>query len=90
MLWERTAGAKSGECDWSWPDRGMGRLSELGLPAIGGLLHPGSGQPVAVTFTLPDGTPKVRVHKREIVFDYGKHDVEVHFRLGGRVQVKYD
>jgi hypothetical protein len=53
-------------------------------------LHPGSGQPVTVTFTLPEGSPKVRVHKREIVFDYGKHDVEVHFRIGGRVQVRYD
>jgi hypothetical protein len=54
------------------------------------LLHPGSGQPVTVTFTLPEGSPQVRVLKRQIVFDYGKHDVEVHFRIGGRVQVRYD
>jgi hypothetical protein len=54
------------------------------------LLHPGSGQPVPVSFTLPEGCPKVHVHRRQIVFDYGKHEVEVHFRIGGRVQVRYD
>jgi hypothetical protein len=51
------------------------------------LLHPGSKNPVRVCFTLPDGDPQVRVHRRELVFDYGRHEVEIRFALGGRVRV---
>ncbi|MCC6419299.1 MAG: hypothetical protein IT429_13780 [Gemmataceae bacterium] len=51
------------------------------------LIHPGSRRPVPVCFTLPDGCPRVRVHRRELVFDYGRHEVEIRFQLGGRVRV---
>ncbi len=53
-------------------------------------LHPIKKCPVNVTFTLPAdcGCPKTRVRKHEIVFDYGgKHDVDIHFRLFGKVTV---
>jgi dTDP-4-dehydrorhamnose reductase len=41
VLWERTA--PDGVCDFTWPDARMARLRELGVPAIVGLMHHGSG-----------------------------------------------
>jgi len=53
------------------------------------LLHPVTGSPVHFAFTLPDGAPrKVRVHKRELEFDYGRHDVSIRFKPDGRVVVR--
>jgi hypothetical protein len=54
------------------------------------LLHPGSKCPVTVCFTLPAGCPEVRVHRRELIFDYGRYEVEIRFQIGGRVRVTYD
>jgi len=51
------------------------------------LIHPGSGAPVNVSFTLPPGNPRVRVHPRELVFDYGRHEVEIRFAIHGKVKV---
>jgi dTDP-4-dehydrorhamnose reductase len=45
VLWERTA--RGGGFDWSFADRRLGRMRELGITPIVGLLHHGSG---------PDGT----------------------------------
>jgi hypothetical protein len=53
------------------------------------LVHPGSKCAVPVRFTLPPGCPKVRVSKRELDFDYGKHEVQIRFRLCGKVTVDY-
>jgi hypothetical protein len=54
------------------------------------LIHPGTGQPVTVQFTLPRGTPrKVRVHRRELEFDYGREEVTIRFGILGRVKVHY-
>lgn len=54
------------------------------------LIHPGTNCAVPVCFTLPPGCPKVRVFKREIEFDYGKHQVEIRARIGGKITVQYD
>jgi hypothetical protein len=52
------------------------------------LIHPVSKAPVKVRFTLPAGTPrKVRVHRRELVFDYGRQRVKVRFVADGNVRV---
>lgn len=52
------------------------------------IIHPKSGEPVKVTFSLPEGTPcKVKVKRREIDFDYGKHSVSIRFRINGSVSV---
>jgi hypothetical protein len=51
------------------------------------LIHPGSRAPVNVTFTLPPGVPRVRVLHRALVFDYGRHEVEIHFAIHGKVRV---
>jgi hypothetical protein len=53
-------------------------------------LHPRKKCPVCVTFTLPPGCPKMCVYRNEIVFDYGKHKVDVRFRLFGKVSVITD
>jgi hypothetical protein len=55
------------------------------------LVHPRTGQPVTVQFTLPPGVPrKVRVSRRDLEFDYGRHEVDIRFLLRGRVRVDYD
>jgi dTDP-4-dehydrorhamnose reductase len=43
VLWERTAPDRSERADWSWADERLGRLRELGLRPIVGLVHHGSG-----------------------------------------------
>src|SRR5262245_46751123 len=46
------------------------------------LIHPGTHRPVPVNFTLPEGNPRVKVHRRELVFDYGRrHQVTVRFAV---------
>jgi hypothetical protein len=53
------------------------------------LIHPRTGCPVRVCFSLPCGCPKVEVRCDEIEFDYGKREVEIEFRKDGRVVVEY-
>ncbi|HEX8087743.1 MAG TPA: family 1 glycosylhydrolase [Blastocatellia bacterium] len=43
VLWERVAPSGLDDPDWSWPDERLGRLSELSINPIVGLLHHGSG-----------------------------------------------
>jgi hypothetical protein len=42
---------------------------------------------VLVRFSLPGPPRKVRVHRRELAFDYGRHKVALHFERNGGVQV---
>jgi dTDP-4-dehydrorhamnose reductase len=43
VLWELTAPDDPAAADWSWPDARLGRLRELGVRPIVGLVHHGSG-----------------------------------------------
>jgi dTDP-4-dehydrorhamnose reductase len=43
VLWERLAPDSLDAIDWEWSDRRLGRLRELGIAPIVGLLHHGSG-----------------------------------------------
>ncbi|MBD1807477.1 sugar nucleotide-binding protein [Microcoleus sp. FACHB-SPT15] len=43
VLWERTAPNGLETADWSWADERLGRLRELGIRPIVGLVHHGSG-----------------------------------------------
>jgi dTDP-4-dehydrorhamnose reductase len=43
VLWERTAPDGLERADWAWADERLGRLRELGLRPIVGLVHHGSG-----------------------------------------------
>jgi hypothetical protein len=54
------------------------------------LLHPDTGCPVPVCFNLPCGYPRrLCVHKRELVYDYGREEVKIRMTLGGGVRVVY-
>jgi hypothetical protein len=50
-------------------------------------LHPVNKEPVKVHFDLPAGNPEVSYWGGSLVFDYGRHEVEIRFKLGGRVVV---
>jgi hypothetical protein len=53
------------------------------------VLHPATGRPVAVSFTLPPGTPRqVRVHRWRVVMDYGRRNVTIAFLRNGGVRVR--
>jgi beta-glucosidase/6-phospho-beta-glucosidase/beta-galactosidase len=43
VLWEQVAPHHPDECDWAWADARLGRLRELGITPIVGLVHHGSG-----------------------------------------------
>src|ERR1700712_4120687 len=43
LLWERVAPDLPDKSDWSWSDIRLGRLRELGIRTIAGLVHHGSG-----------------------------------------------
>ncbi len=43
VLWERTAPSGIDNADWRWPDARLGRIRELGMEPVVGLLHHGSG-----------------------------------------------
>ncbi|MBD2313194.1 SDR family oxidoreductase [Desertifilum sp. FACHB-1129] len=43
ILWERTAPNERNQIDWTWADERLGRLRELGIRPIVGLVHHGSG-----------------------------------------------
>ncbi|MBM0103135.1 family 1 glycosylhydrolase [Steroidobacter sp. S1-65] len=43
VLWETTAPERLEPADWRWPDKRLGRLRELGIDPIVGLMHHGSG-----------------------------------------------
>src|ERR687894_287789 len=43
VLWERVAPHGLEDADWSWTDERLGRLRELGIRPIVGLVHHGSG-----------------------------------------------
>jgi dTDP-4-dehydrorhamnose reductase len=47
VLWERVEPTR-GQYDWSWPDRGLAALRDLGIRPIVGLVHHGSGPRHAV------------------------------------------
>jgi hypothetical protein len=54
-----------------------------------GWRHFGCSRPVPVTvaFVLPAGNPRVSYFAHSLVFDYGRHEVEIRFQIGGMVRV---
>ena len=56
------------------------------------LIHPRTCKPMKVCFTLPECEcpPKVNSGRRYVEFDYGKHEVEIRFKLCGTLEVDYD
>lgn len=64
-------------------------------PSVGGTYtvavhHPFTGAPVAVTLTLPPGTPTVRIKRglrQRVQFIYGRKQIDIVFLRNGRVRV---
>jgi len=54
------------------------------------LIHPCTGHPVKVCFTLPPGCPQVELSRHKIEFDYGRREVEIRFESNGTVRVQND
>ncbi len=57
ILWESVAPDAPDQCDFAWTDERLGRLAELGIEVIGGLLHHGSG-PAYTELLDPDFSRK--------------------------------
>ncbi len=58
VLWERVAPQGLEHADWGWTDERLGRLRELGVLPIAGLLHHGSG-PLHTDLAQPDFPQKL-------------------------------
>jgi dTDP-4-dehydrorhamnose reductase len=58
VLWERTAPDGLSRASWDWADRRLGRLAELGIKPIIGLVHHGSG-PRDTSLVDPDFAPRL-------------------------------
>lgn len=55
-----------------------------------GLIHPITHAPVQMQFTLPYGSPKVKVKHDELEFKYDRAEVKLKFRRDGKVKFDYD
>ena len=69
VLWERTAPGALGEADWGWPDQRLGRLRELKVRPVVGLVHHGSG-PRHTSLTDPDFPAKLAAYARAVAERY--------------------
>jgi dTDP-4-dehydrorhamnose reductase len=62
ILWETVAPESPHEMDFSWYDRRIGRLQELGIKVVGTLVHHGSGP--RYTHLLDPDFPDLRAATR--------------------------
>lgn len=69
VLWERIAPNGLENADWSWADERLGRLRELGIRPIVGLVHHGSG-PRDTSLVDPEFPEKLAVFARAVAKRY--------------------
>jgi dTDP-4-dehydrorhamnose reductase len=69
LLWERTAPAAPGRCDWRWADERLARLQAHGVAPIVGLVHHGSG-PRYTDLTDPAFAHKLADYARAVAERY--------------------
>ena len=69
VLWERTAPDGPDKADWSWPDERLGRLRELGIRPVVGLVHHGSG-PRHTSLIDPEFPAKLAEYARAVAHRY--------------------
>ena len=69
VLWERVAPDGVDRADWSWPDERLARLRELGVRAIVGLVHHGSG-PRDTSLVDPAFPEKLAAYARAVAERY--------------------
>ena len=65
VLWERTAPCGLENADWRWADERLGRLRELRVRAIVGLVHHGSG-PRSTSLVDPDFPEQLAAYARAV------------------------
>lgn len=69
VLWEMVAPSRLDAPDWSWSDERLGRLRRLGMDAVAGLLHHGSG-PLYTSLVDPDFPAKLALFARMVAQRY--------------------
>ena len=69
VLWERVAPHGLAEADWSWPDARLGRLRELGIRPVVGLVHHGSG-PLSTDLLDPGFPARLAEYARAVAERY--------------------
>ena len=69
VLWERLAPDSLDDIDWTWTDRRLARLRELGIEPIVGLVHHGSG-PRYTSLLDPDFPLKLARFARRVAERY--------------------
>lgn len=69
VLWERTAPQGLAQADWSWPDQRLGRLEELGIEVVAGLVHHGNG-PTDTHLLEPSFGEKLADYARAVAVRY--------------------
>jgi dTDP-4-dehydrorhamnose reductase len=69
VLWERTAPGALSEADWRWPDERLGRLRELNIRPLVGLVHHGSG-PRHTSLTDTEFPTKLSAYARAVAERY--------------------
>ncbi|MBW4451895.1 MAG: sugar nucleotide-binding protein [Nostoc indistinguendum CM1-VF10] len=69
VLWEKIAPNGIENADWSWADERLGRLRELGILPIVGLVHHGSG-PRDTSLVDPEFPEKLAVFARAVAERY--------------------
>ena len=69
VLWERTAPSKAAPLDWTWSNERLSMVRQLGLRAIVGLLHHGSG-PEYTSLVDPDFAPKLSAYAAAVAERY--------------------
>jgi dTDP-4-dehydrorhamnose reductase len=69
VLWERTAPDGLENADWAWADERLGRLRELGINPIVGLVHHGSG-PRHTSLIDPEFPEKLALYARAVAERY--------------------
>ena len=69
VLWERVAPQGLDSADWSWTDERLGKLRELGIRPIVGLVHHGSG-PRSTSLVDPDFAEGLATFARAVADRY--------------------
>lgn len=69
VLWERTAPQGLAQADWSWSDQRLGRLEELGIEVVAGLVHHGNG-PTDTHLLEPSFGEKLADYARAVAVRY--------------------
>lgn len=69
VLWEMVAPDDPAQPEWRWTDERLGRLRELGIEPVAGLLHHGSG-PRYTSLIDPDFPKKLAGYARQVAQRY--------------------